>query len=253
MPIRDLLARGKVAYLQGLSPCPQSPPQLWRSTTRLVYSLGKTRSTQEISDRPGPGGGCGKACVETALYTGAAPLARGASTLLSSREAHLPAERTQTKAPSWIPSADVHPCRAGHSQAPQGAWAQASLGLSRDSHSAAVQRRNRLSRSRDFDAVYRHGRSVSTRFLVLYRFDREGEGGTEARLGIAVPKKLGGAVVRNRIKRRLREVWRQLLPEVPSGSDYVLLVRAPLAEVASDRDENWLRERVEEILGKARA
>jgi ribonuclease P protein component len=116
-----------------------------------------------------------------------------------------------------------------------------------------VQRRNRLSRSRDFDAVYRHGRSVSTRFLVLYRFDREGENETEARLGIAVPKKIGGAVTRNRIKRRLREVWRQLLPDVPGGSDYVLLVRAPLAEAAEDRDEAWLRERVEEILGKASA
>jgi ribonuclease P protein component len=176
-----------------------------------------------------------------------------AARLFSPREAHLPAQRTQTEAPSWIPSADVHARRPGHSQAPQGAWPQAPLGLTRGSSSAAVQRRNRLSRSRDFDAVYRHGRSVSTRFFVLYRFDREGEGGTEARLGIAVPKKLGGAVVRNRIKRRLREVWRQLLPEVPGGADYVLLVRAPLAEVAPERDEHWLRERVEEILGKARA
>ena len=115
-----------------------------------------------------------------------------------------------------------------------------------------MQRRNRLSRSRDFDAVYRNGRSVSTRFLVLYRFDREGEDDGEARLGIAVPKKIGGAVVRNRIKRRLREVWRELLPEVPRGADYVLLVRAPLAE-AEGRDADWLRERVEEILGKANA
>ena len=115
-----------------------------------------------------------------------------------------------------------------------------------------MQRRNRLSRSRDFDAVYRNGRSVSTRFLVLYRFDREGEDDGEARLGIAVPKKIGGAVVRNRIKRRLREVWRELLSEVPPGADYVLLVRAPLAE-AEGRDSDWLRERVEEILGKASA
>jgi ribonuclease P protein component len=114
-----------------------------------------------------------------------------------------------------------------------------------------VQRRNRLSRSRDFDAVYRNGRSVSTRFLVLYRFDRDDDDG-EARLGIAVPKKIGGAVTRNRIKRRLREVWRALLTEVPGGADYVLLVRAPLAE-AEGRDEAWLRERVLEVLGKARA
>jgi ribonuclease P protein component len=116
-----------------------------------------------------------------------------------------------------------------------------------------VQRRNRLSRSRDFDAVYRHGRSVSTRYLVLYRFDREGESDGEVRLGIAVPKKIGGAVARNRIKRRLREVWRQLLPEVPKGADYVLLVRPSLAEAAGDRDQEWLRDRVEEILGKASA
>ena len=114
-----------------------------------------------------------------------------------------------------------------------------------------MQRRNRLSRSRDFDAVYRNGRSVSTRFLVLYRFDREAASDGDARLGIAVPKKIGGAVTRNRLKRRLREVWRELLPEIPHA-DYVLLARAPLAE-SEGRDSAWLRERVEEILGKARA
>jgi ribonuclease P protein component len=115
-----------------------------------------------------------------------------------------------------------------------------------------VQRRHRLSRSRDFDAVYRQGRSVSTRFLVLYRFDREGDDDGEARLGIAVPRRIGGAVIRNRLKRRLRETWRELLPEVPRGADYVLLVRAPIAE-AEGRDANWLRERVQEVLGKAQA
>jgi ribonuclease P protein component len=66
-----------------------------------------------------------------------------------------------------------------------------------------VQKRNRLSRSRDFDAVYRQGRSTSTRFLVLYWFDREDDPG-EPRLGLAVPRSLGNAVTRNRIKRQLR-------------------------------------------------
>lgn len=115
-----------------------------------------------------------------------------------------------------------------------------------------MQRRNRLSRSRDFDAVYRHGRSVSTRFLVLYAFDRdEAEG--DARLGLAVPKAVGGAVVRNRIKRQLKEIWRGRLERVPAGRDYVLVVRPGLPEAAETRGHEWLAERVDEVLGKAAA
>jgi ribonuclease P protein component len=114
-----------------------------------------------------------------------------------------------------------------------------------------VQRRNRLSRSRDFDAVYRHGRSVSTRFLVLYWFPRDDE--SEPRLGIAVPKGAGSAVERNRVKRRLRESWRARLPHVPPGRDYVLIARPALAESLESQDAEWLGARVDEVLGKAAA
>jgi ribonuclease P protein component len=112
-----------------------------------------------------------------------------------------------------------------------------------------VQRRHRLSRSRDFDAVYRHGRSVSTRFLVLYWFAREDDG--EPRLGLAVPKAVGPAVVRNKMKRRLREAFRARLGELPRNQDYVLVVRPGLAEAVDTRGFDWLSERVDEILGKA--
>lgn len=115
-----------------------------------------------------------------------------------------------------------------------------------------MQRRYRLSRSRDFDAVYRQGRSVSTRFLTLYWFPRE-DGGDEPRLGLAVPKAGGSAVVRNKIKRQLREVWRSLLPQVQSGQDYVLIARPGLAEAAEQRGFEWLTERVGEVLQKAAA
>jgi ribonuclease P protein component len=115
-----------------------------------------------------------------------------------------------------------------------------------------VNRRHRLSRSRDFDAVYRQGRSVSTRFLVLYWFSRE-EDGEGPRLGLAVPKAVGTAVVRNRIKRRLRELFRERSAELPLDHDYVLVVRPGLAEAAESRGFDWLRERVDEILGKAQA
>jgi ribonuclease P protein component len=115
-----------------------------------------------------------------------------------------------------------------------------------------VERRHRLSRSRDFDAVYRHGRSVSTRFLVLYWFVRDDEDrGDEPRLGLAVPRKAGGAVKRNRLKRQLREIWRELLPQLAEGRDYVLVVRPGLTEAAEARGFGWLRERVAEVLQKA--
>ena len=113
-----------------------------------------------------------------------------------------------------------------------------------------MQRRHRLSRSRDFDAVYRHGRSVSTRFLTLHWFGRELEG-EEPRLGLAVPKSTGGAVVRNQIKRQLREAWRGCLPEVPLGKDYVLVARPGLVEAAESRGLPWLTDRVREVLQKA--
>jgi ribonuclease P protein component len=117
-----------------------------------------------------------------------------------------------------------------------------------------VQRRNRLSRSRDFDAVYRHGRSASTRFLTLYWFKRDEEPG-EPRLGLAVPKAAGNSVVRNRIKRQLREIWRHKLAalEIEPSSDYVLVVRPGLPEAAEARGHDWLVERVDEVLGKAAA
>lgn len=114
-----------------------------------------------------------------------------------------------------------------------------------------MQRRHRLTRSRDFETVYRHGRSISTRYLVLYWFPRDEEG--EPRLGLAVPRGVGTAVTRNRVKRRLRELWGSRLGRVPSGRDYVLVVRPGLAEAAEARGSEWLAERLDEVLGKASA
>lgn len=115
-----------------------------------------------------------------------------------------------------------------------------------------MQRRNRLSRSRDFDAVYRQGRSASTRFLTLYWFQRDEPLG-EPRLGFAVPKAVGNAVVRNRIKRQLREIVRDRVAGLPQSNDYVLVVRRGLPEAAETHGHTWLEARIDEILGKASA
>ena len=113
-----------------------------------------------------------------------------------------------------------------------------------------MQRRNRLSRSRDFDAVYRQGRSVSTRFLTLYWFQRD-EAVGDPRLGFAVPKAVGNAVVRNRIKRQLRALVRDRLGALPTSNDYVLVVRNGLPEASEANGHDWLADRVDEVLGKA--
>ena len=114
-----------------------------------------------------------------------------------------------------------------------------------------MQRRYRLSRSRDFDTVYRHGRSVSTRYLTLHWFAREDDGAdTVPRLGLAVPKSVGTAVVRNRVKRQLREAWGNVVGDVPPACDYVLVARPGLPEAATARDGAWLAEQVRDAVGR---
>jgi ribonuclease P protein component len=113
-----------------------------------------------------------------------------------------------------------------------------------------VERRHRLSRSRDFEAVYRRGRSSASRYLVLYWFPREEPDG-DPRLGLAVPKSLGSAVTRNRLKRQLREAWRSRLEQVPPGRDYVLVARTGLPEAVEARGADWLGERIDEVLRRA--
>ena len=116
-----------------------------------------------------------------------------------------------------------------------------------------MKRRHRLSRSRDFDAVYRHGRSTATRYLVLYAFPREEGDGLGPRLGLAVSRQLGNAVERNRIKRRLRAAFEQIEGDLPVGNDYVLIARPGLGEAIQSHGFEWLGERVAEVFQKERA
>ena len=116
-----------------------------------------------------------------------------------------------------------------------------------------MKRRHRLSRSRDFDAVYRHGRSTATRYLVLYSFPREESDDEGPRLGLAVSRQLGGAVERNRLKRRLRAAFDEVSERLPTENDYVLIARPGLGETVESRGFPWLVERVDEVFRKERS
>jgi ribonuclease P protein component len=86
-------------------------------------------------------------------------------------------------------------------------------------------RRRRLSRSAEFERVYRQGRSKGNRFLVLYAFPREDADDTGPRLGLSVGRRVGGAVDRSRIKRLLREAFWEEARRLPTASDYVVVAR----------------------------
>jgi ribonuclease P protein component len=82
---------------------------------------------------------------------------------------------------------------------------------------------------------------------VAYAFPTD-DGAT--RLGIAVSRKVGGAVVRNRLKRQLREAF-AALPDPPSGIDVVLVARPGLDAAVDQQGFPWLVGEVGELIAKS--
>ena len=117
---------------------------------------------------------------------------------------------------------------------------------------AERKKRGRLSRSGDFDRVYRDGRSHSNRFLVLYAFPRSRTDDPEGvRLGISVSRKVGGAVQRNAVKRALREAFWALDEGLPHDHDFVIVARPDSAGLVEREGTRGVDEALRELFAQA--
>ena len=114
-------------------------------------------------------------------------------------------------------------------------------------------KRRRLSRSGEFDRVYRDGSSHATRYLVLYTFPRRDEERDEVRLGVSVNRKVGGAVERNRVKRILREAFWTLADRLPPRHDFVIVARAEIRDLIDRDGMHGVSANLEEALAGGRS
>ncbi len=106
-----------------------------------------------------------------------------------------------------------------------------------------MQKQYRLKRRSAFSYVYKKGEKSSSRhLLLLYVKSRSG-----VKIGISVSKKVGGAVIRNRVKRLIREGIDCILPQVQQGYTYVVVARSTAAE----SDYKTMCEDVKNIFEKA--
>src|SRR5690242_2233902 len=92
-----------------------------------------------------------------------------------------------------------------------------------------MEKRYRLMKREHFNRVYRRGQSTANRQFVLYYVPCMDE--PNFRLGVSISKKLGNAVIRNRLKRRIKEIVRVNKQKLPCGYTYIIIGRKPALDL----------------------
>lgn len=93
-----------------------------------------------------------------------------------------------------------------------------------------MKRDRRVRLDKDFQQAFKKGKSFGNRQFVIYYF--EGKNQSKFRIGISVSKKIGNAVVRNRVKRYVRQSFLELMGKVREDCDYIIIAREPSSELS---------------------
>lgn len=96
----------------------------------------------------------------------------------------------------------------------------------------------RLKKNKDFQVVFKKGSSFANRQFVVYVLKQEEQ--PYSRLGLSVSKKMGNAVMRNHIKRFIKEIFRDLSDKLDPGNDYIVISRRPVRTMSYQQMQSSL-------------
>ena len=93
-----------------------------------------------------------------------------------------------------------------------------------------MKKEYRIKKNEAFQEVFQKGNSFANRQLVLY-YKKQDTADAHFRIGLSVSKKLGNAVMRNKIKRYLRQAFHELDEQVAPGYDFIVIARQPAKDM----------------------
>jgi ribonuclease P protein component len=92
-----------------------------------------------------------------------------------------------------------------------------------------LKKKFRIKKNKDFQIVFKQGKSFANRQFIIYVLKKNEQ--SKFRIGLSVSKKIGNSVMRNRIKRRIRQSFFELKDFIKEENDYVIIARKPAAEM----------------------
>jgi ribonuclease P protein component len=111
----------------------------------------------------------------------------------------------------------------------------------------------RVKKNKEFQEAFKKGKSVANRQFVVYVLKKPEQ--ENFRIGLSVSKKIGNAVVRNQVKRYIRQSFHEFQDRVHTGNDYIIIARKPTADMGMDDIKKSLEHvlKVGKVLKKPKA